>query len=173
MTDSAERELRMRERHPWSWWLKWSGLTAVVATLIVGVTLTAIGVIDAKKLGSGLLSPFKALTERKTTAGGEASDYSAVFLVNGQVYFGKMSTNDREYVLRDVYYLRAQRPLQPAEEESEGGQPRQQVQLIKLGNELHGPTDEIIFTRDNVLFVERLTKDSRVVKGIEQFKAGQ
>jgi hypothetical protein len=42
-----------------------------------------------------------------------------------------------------------------------------QFQLIKLGNELHGPTDKMYINRSQVLFYEQLRKDSQVVVNIE------
>jgi hypothetical protein len=110
------------------------------------------------------------------------SDYSAVFLTNNQVYFGKLSDKDSQYpVLRDVYYLRAQRNLQPPDVEEEDKDKKstiqqarpllqQEMKLIKLGNELHGPKDEILLNRDHILFIEELKSDSRVVEAIEKFK---
>lgn len=98
----------------------------------------------------------------------KASGYSAVFLTNDQIYFGKLEDAGSQYPrLREVYYLRVNRPLQPAPATAEA-QP--DVQLVKLGNELHGPVDEIKFNRDQILYIEDLKPDSRIVKAIEEFK---
>ena len=95
--------------------------------------------------------------------------YQAVFLNNGQVYFGKLSNARGQYpVLREVYYLQvtqAPQPIQPGE------QPPTNINVVKLGGELHGPTDEMRINRDAVLFIEDMKSDSRVAQAIEQFKA--
>src|SRR5688572_21694062 len=59
--------------------------------------------------------------------------YQAVFLTNGQVYFGKLSgANDSYLVLRQVFYLQTNsQQVQPNQDQN------QNVSLVKLGNELH------------------------------------
>ncbi|KKS87977.1 hypothetical protein A3I36_00305 [Candidatus Giovannonibacteria bacterium RIFCSPLOWO2_02_FULL_45_28] len=93
--------------------------------------------------------------------------YQAVFLTNSQVYFGRLSDARSSYpVLTDIFYLQVAQPLQAGNPPAGG-----QVQLVKLGNELHGPKDEMRINRDHILFVEDLKPDSQVVKAIESFKA--
>lgn len=147
--------------------------------LTVAITLVAIGTIDVGKMASAVVTPVSKIFSGKEKV--DSSEYWAVFLTSNQVYFGKLSDRDSQFLkLNDVFYLRAQRRLQPPEAEDEeiediigSNTDKQQVQLIKLGDELHGPVDEIQFNRDNVLFLERLKNDSRVVRGIEQYNAGQ
>jgi hypothetical protein len=94
------------------------------------------------------------------------SQYQAVFLANGQVYFGKISNVSNSYVkLTDIYYLQVQQAVQPAQSSS-SEQPK--VSLAKLGNELHGPEDEMQINRDQVLFWENLKDDSKVVTAIKE-----
>ena len=102
---------------------------------------------------------------------GGSDSYQAVFLINGQVYFGHVvkETKD-EIVLRDIYYLRATQPLQQGEGTAAGGS---ELSLIKLGNELHGPKDEMRMVRNNVLFIEDLKEDSKVTVAIEEYIADQ
>jgi hypothetical protein len=107
-----------------------------------------------------------AKQEQKQEA--KASGYSAVFLSNNQVYFGKLEDVSSEYPkLKDVYYLRVERPLQPPPA-TESAQP--DLSLVKLGSELHGPVDEIKFNKQQILFIEELKSDGRVVKAIEEHK---
>ncbi|MBI4033923.1 MAG: hypothetical protein HY378_00025 [Candidatus Brennerbacteria bacterium] len=96
------------------------------------------------------------------------SDYQAVFLTNGQVYFGKLYKERNRYpVLREVYYLQVTQPPQPLQE---GQTPPQNINLVKLGGELHGPQDEMRISRDQILFIEDLKGDSRVLQAIAQLK---
>ncbi len=98
------------------------------------------------------------------------NEYKAVFLGNGQVYFGRLFNERSQYaVLKEVFYLQitqAPQPLKPGET------PPTNINVVKLGGELHGPTDEMRINRDQILFIETLKSDSRVVQAIEQFKAG-
>lgn len=98
----------------------------------------------------------KTKTEKKEIS------WQAVFLTNGQVYFGKISEeNEKEIILRNIYYLRTTENFQQGEEPTE-------FSLIKLGEELHGPTDEMRINRNHVLFLESLRNDSRVVQAIRK-----
>jgi hypothetical protein len=54
-----------------------------------------------------------------------------------------------------------------------GDQQQQELTLIKLGNELHGPTDKMTINRDHVLLTEALRNDSRVVQAINQYVKDQ
>lgn len=94
------------------------------------------------------------------------NQYQAVFLTNGQVYFCKLSSVTSTYVTcKDIYYLQVQQSVQPAEQ-TDANKP--QVQLAKLGSELHGPEDEMQISRDQVLFWENLKDNSKVVDAIKK-----
>lgn len=102
---------------------------------------------------------------------GGSRTYQAVFLTNGQVYFGKVKSGKADpVVLRDIFYFQVTQQLQPAPNPSESPKSVPQISLVKLGNELHGPTDEMRVTRSQVLFIENLKEDSSVVKAIKEFK---
>lgn len=93
--------------------------------------------------------------------------YQAVFLANGQVYFGKIKTITRQYVqLTDIYYLQVQQQDQKEALNNAAVQP----QIYKLGSELHGPEDSMQISRDQFLFWENMKDDSKVVKAIGQQK---
>lgn len=101
-----------------------------------------------------------------------ASEWHAVFLTNGQVYFGKIAKDSsKEIILKDIYYLQVvEKPLQRTQEgEAIDAGTQQELTLIKLGNELHGPADEMVINPDHVLLTERLKKDSRVVQAINNY----
>ncbi len=109
-----------------------------------------------------------------------SSDYQAVFLANNQVYFGKLQrTSDRDYRITDVYYLQSQAAASPPTTDptksaaptdpSQSGGSQASPQLVKLGSELHGPDDQIVFNKDQVLFWENLKSDSKVTKAIQNY----
>lgn len=94
--------------------------------------------------------------------------YSAVFLANGQVYFGKMiENNDMEITLTNVFYIQINEKTAGQQENVLG---QTSFNLIKLGNELHGPTDELFINRSQVVFYEKLRDDSKVVESIKNYK---
>lgn len=98
-----------------------------------------------------------------------SNSYWALFLTNGQVYFGKLSGLRTSFpTLEDVYYLRVTQALQ-----QQAGSETPNINLVKLGNELHRPKDFMKINRDHVLFAEELESVSAVVAAIEEFKASQ
>ncbi|MFH1145407.1 MAG: hypothetical protein V1707_00365 [bacterium] len=100
--------------------------------------------------------------------------YQAVFLTNGQVYFGKVLRDGRvSVVLKDVYYLQVVQPLQQGGQPTQQQQQGQQLSLAKLGNELHGPVDEMRINRSQMVFIEDLKDEGQVVQAIIKFKTGQ
>lgn len=94
--------------------------------------------------------------------------WSAVFLANGQVYFGHIVRSRSDtVVLREVYYLQVAPNLQqPASGPTD-------LTLVKLGKELHGPMDEMRINRQHVLFTETLQQESPVVRAIERVRRGE
>lgn len=104
----------------------------------------------------------------------DSSKNQAVFFAGGQVYFGKLEIIDNDHLkLSEVFYIQSG----GAGEDAEGGNPQQatdgELQLIKLGEEVHGPEDAMIINRDQVLFFENLKTDSRVSQLIQNYKSGQ
>jgi len=97
--------------------------------------------------------------------------YQAVFLTNGQVYFGELDTVNRDLVrLNNVYYLQVTEDLQQqateTEDEAAAAATQPSFSLVKLGDELHQPVSEMVINREQILFWENLNTDSPVVKTI-------
>jgi hypothetical protein len=92
----------------------------------------------------------------------------AVFLTNGQVYFGKVSAITDQYVsLTGIYYLNSQQ--QPDTTAKADASKQTSFSLVKLGCELHGPADQMVINREQVSFWENLKTDGKVAKAIDQF----
>lgn len=107
---------------------------------------------------------------RFVNSGIKGGQYQAVFLANGQVYFGKLSNPNAKYLtLKDVYYLQVQNNQQESQDPNQQLQ-QGEPQLIKLGEELHGPEDEMKILQTQVTFWENLKNDSKVVQAINQYK---
>lgn len=95
--------------------------------------------------------------------------FYAVFLANNQAYFGYLDSLKNDYVnLTDVYYLQLKEPLQ---EQRSKVQKEPEMTLIKLGSELHSPKDLMVVNKKQVLFIEELKDDSKVVKAIKDYEA--
>lgn len=129
-----------------------NGIKSVVFWVIGLVALGFATVIFG--IGSPAGSAFPSVPHAK---------WQAVFLTNNQVYFGKLKdTNDSYLSLSDVYYLRQASDLNAA---GAGN-----LNLIKLGGEVHGPEDTIFIPKQSVLYWENLKDSSRVVQTINSTK---
>ena len=137
--------------------------TILIAAIIIALTLLVSAILGAWMIGR----------DRKQSVGynGIATEqYQAVFLTNGQVYFGKLSDSGPELVkLTNIWYLQVQSGSQTTSAEALKND-QSQISLAKLGNELHGPDDSMSISKDQVLFWENLKNDSKVVKTIKEAK---
>ncbi|PID99126.1 hypothetical protein CSA80_03365 [Candidatus Saccharibacteria bacterium] len=94
--------------------------------------------------------------------------YQAVFLNNGQVYFGKVTAMGDQYIkLAGVYYL--------TQNATTGANGQQQTTgdytLVKLGcQQIHSPTDRMFINRSQVTFWENIESDGRVARSIQEFQ---
>jgi hypothetical protein len=105
----------------------------------------------------------------------------AVFLNGGQVYFGDITHITDKYLrLVNIFYLQVNQQIQPEQENAAGNVNQNDVSLVKLGCELHRPTDEMLINRKQVLFWENLqavdapnTVPGAVKEYLRQFPHGQ
>lgn len=140
--------------------------TMIRAAVILVLVLLVMGVYSSLATGGqknfGRLSNWADFTK-----------YQAVFLTNGQVYFGKVTdANQETLVLENIYYLRTAGNPQTSEEEPSVNAPAaDNFSLIKLGQEIHGPEDRMSINLSQVLFVENLKNDSKVVEAIRAYES--
>jgi hypothetical protein len=100
----------------------------------------------------------------------DSSKYQAVFFTNGQVYFGKLQAFNSQYMkLTDIFYLQTSSDSSTSANPQETSTDQSNVQLIKLGNEIHGPEDEMIISKDQVLFYENLKPTGKVAESIAKY----
>lgn len=84
-----------------------------------------------------------------------AGRYQAVFLSNGQTYFGRYIDRIGPYVkVENAFYIQTNTPADD--------QAPPESRLIKRGNELHQPLPVVLIPRSAILFVEDLRPDSPV-----------
>ena len=101
-----------------------------------------------------------------------AEGYQAVFMTNGQVYFGRIAREtSRDIYMSDVYYIQVQDQEQPAT--TEGGEPTRisVPTLLKRGGELHGPDGQLRLNRDHVIAIEHVGDQSQVMIQIRQLES--
>lgn len=138
--------------------LSMHNLTAII--LLFSVTIVVVGLLSFIMLN-------KRNDERKFV---DKSKMQAVFLNGGQVYFGKINNLNEDYVrVNNIYYLRVNQQVQPDQQKEGQQQGQQDISLVKLGCELHGPADEMLINRDQVVFWENLKDDGQVAKAVAEY----
>lgn len=131
-------------------------LTLLVVILVLGIVVAGFYFADKK----GLLNLKQ-----------EGSETSAVFLANGQVYFGKILSKGGSYVIMEnVYYLQATKPAETqAKDEAGTAQPSKvTMKPLPLTGTVLGPTSRIEINRDNVLYIQRLREDSKMLQALQK-----
>lgn len=130
----------------------------VTVVLLFALTLLIIAVISFLMLGKERSSESSHIDKSKM---------QAVFLNGGQVYFGKIKDLNGKYVqLDDIYYLRVNQQVQPNQSNN---QAQQDISLVKLGCELHGPANEMFINREQVVFWENLRTDGKVAQAVDAY----
>jgi hypothetical protein len=100
-----------------------------------------------------------AVSESSITVPPPTTPYTAVFLTNGQVFFGKLENLGSPYpVLTNVYYVQTQMNQETKEVKNT---------LLKRGSEWHGP-DRMVLNAQHILFMEPVTAKSTVATLIEE-----
>jgi hypothetical protein len=157
-------------------------LTIATFQLLIFVTYQNQEGDRSDMLSSLLQKTTNSATPQKTNATAstqiQSETIQAVFLTNGQVYFGRItSLTDDLVILDDVFYPKAQKTDQATTNEDASADTITEaggVALRKLGkNEFHEPQDTLYIEPSNILYWENLEKESRVTKGILEYEAKQ
>ena len=89
------------------------------------------------------------------------AQYQAVFLTNGQTYFGRYYERLGAYAkIEDVYYLQQTQNADPSQAPD--------TKIVRRGSELHAPAPRMYVPRSAVLFVEDLTDSSPIAQFMRQ-----
>jgi hypothetical protein len=89
------------------------------------------------------------------------AQYQAVFLTNGQTYFGRYYDRIGAYAkIEDVYYL----------QQTQGSDPTAapDTRIVRRGRELHAPAARMLIPKSSILFVEDLSDSSPIAVFIRQ-----
>jgi len=104
----------------------------------------------------------------------ETDQWQAVFVDNNQVYFGKLTISNDFFILDHVYYLQAGQRTGDLDSADAAldieGEMRIDTKLIKLGNEIHGPEDQMFIERSKVLFWENMKDEASIVRSIKDYE---
>ncbi len=120
--------------------------------------------ITALVIALTLLLVFSGNSQAKAV---KAGSYQAVFLNNGQVYFGNIKAiGDKTFDLQNIYYLQTNGGTDAAAQTTASTN----VSLVKLGCELHAPVDQMLINSDQVIFWENIKDSGQVVKAIADYK---
>jgi hypothetical protein len=85
------------------------------------------------------------------------AQYQAIFLTNGQTYFGRYYDRIGAYAkIEDVYYL------QDGQATDAGG--TTDTRIVRRGRELHEPSARMLIPKTAILFVEDLTDASPIAQ---------
>jgi len=113
-----------------------------------------------------------SLFKSATSSSIDESKYQAVFLTNGQVYFGKLHIKNGGYmILSNIYYLQSKTNTTSGDIQAAAGSNDTSVELVKLGSEIHGPVDQMVINVEQVLIFENLKSDGKVAQSIVQYEA--
>ncbi len=135
------------------------GLKLASVVLLFAATILVVALLWTIVLGS-------PATQSKHV---DTSKMQAVFLNGGQVYFGHINDLNNDYMrVRDIYYLRVNQQVQPDQADAQAS--ANDISLVKLGCELHGPTDEMVINSEQVVFWENLKDDGQVAKAVAEYK---
>ena len=111
----------------------------VLLVLLLGITVTSDAYLYVHRSVHVTLSQPKAAGNDAAQI--DTSVFQALFLQSGQVYFGHLTfLPSGSYKLTDIYYVNS----------------TSSTNLIKLGNEIHKPQDEMVIPATSVEFWENL-----------------
>jgi hypothetical protein len=130
-------------------WLQiFNGILLIGIALLIGLVALAITHVSSTNEGKFV----------------DTSKYQAVFLNNGQVYFGNITSLNSQYVrMGNIYYL-----TQSAASTTSSS--NNNYSLVKLGcQQIHDPYDSMVINRDQITFWENLQDSGKVVSSIKQF----
>lgn len=143
--------------------LTWSKLIVklvVVAVLVVG-GVYLYTMLNAPSLPDGLQTDAK----------------KAVFLTDGQVYFGDVEVANNDFLLiKNPYYLQTAVKLQGTGDDKEKQEAKQSLQVVALGGEglqYHAPERAMYIPWDKIKYIENMTGESEILKVMQQDPATQ
>jgi hypothetical protein len=90
------------------------------------------------------------------------NDRYAVFLTNGQIYFGNLTDRGDFLTLENAFYPQSNDFLR-------SDTTKKKITLQRVGTEVHGPNTSLYINRDQVMYYEKLREDSKVNEAIKKY----
>lgn len=126
------------------------------------ILVTSLIIVSISMLASLATTVYQAANSVNEQTSVNSSEFQAVFLTNNQTYFGKIKGISNDAItLSNVYYLQGQQSTSNS----------QQPNLVKLGNEVHGPEDMMHISRAQLLYWENMKNDSKITKAISDYQS--
>lgn len=104
-----------------------------------------------------------------STGGGSAvsalsgkGTYQVVFLDTDQAYVGK--------VKEEGEYLRVNETFRLLVDQGTEADKQTNIQLVKIDESFHGPTDSLLINRDHVTLIQELRADSKLLETIKNYQ---
>jgi len=109
----------------------------------------------------GVVSYFLFFNTTDEDSGEIALNWHAVKLVSGDIFYGQIEdTAGDPIILKNVYYNYDQ----------ESSETSNNLRLVKRGQETYGPAGEMSIVRAQVLYMEPLKQDSKVLQAILEYE---
>jgi hypothetical protein len=108
---------------------------------------------------------FNKQADNNTQANLEPRWYS-VELINGDVYYGQITNTSADPILIDKVYYDYDQLNKNGGEKNETGS----LRLVKRGKETHGPAGVMEVVRSQVVLMELLSEDSKVLRAILDYE---
>lgn len=110
----------------------------------------------------------KPSNEQGNVVNEEKSGWYSVKLVDGAIYYGQIENTAADPVIvKNVYYNYDQLKGEEAKEPEKNST---NIRLVKRGKETHGPEGTMEVVRSQVLFMEPMREDSKVLKAILEYE---
>ncbi|MBM3703387.1 MAG: hypothetical protein FJW63_10485 [Actinobacteria bacterium] len=92
--------------------------------------------------------------------------YQAVFLTNGQAYFGNITEITNEYILlKEPYSIK----VQQKQTDEEGQTKQSEIKLLSIEDEFYKPEGYMLIEKSAINFIEELKDSSQIIDIIENY----
>jgi len=92
--------------------------------------------------------------------------YQAVFLTNGQAYFGNITEITNEYIiLKDPYSIK----VQQKQTDEEGQTKQSEIKLLSIEDEFYKPEGYMLIEKSAINFIEELKDSSQIIDIIKNY----
>lgn len=109
---------------------------------------------------------FLTRNQKPATVSGQSAEWYAVKLVDGEIFYGQIKDVKADPVVMDNVYYNYDQAKGGQKDAPEAGN----LRLVKRGQETHGPSGTMDLVRAQVLFMEPMKSDSKVLKAILEYE---